>query len=90
MIEKNCRRYNVNANAMERTRLSADGKEVEFSTKFARFVRKRKKMCKIILDQKTAKSDYPCLAYTWEKMQQIRDYMKKRENIVVDWIYLVS
>ena len=49
---------------MERPRLSADGKEVEFSTKFARFVRKRKKMCKMILDQKTAKSDYPCLAYT--------------------------
>ena len=55
------------------------GKEIEFLTKFARFVHSRKKMCKAILVQKSAKSDYPCSSYYREKMRQIRDYMKKRE-----------
>ena len=35
--------------------LSIDGKEVKFPTKFARFVHKRKKMCKAVLDKKSNK-----------------------------------
>ena len=41
--------------------LSVDvGHEIEFPAKFAHFVQSRIKMCKIILYQKSAKSDYPC------------------------------
>ena len=65
--------------------LLIDGKEIEFPTKFVRFVHRRKKMFKIIFDQKIRKADCPCLAYAREKTRQIRDYTKKK-----DWIYLVS
>ena len=63
--------------------LSVDGKEIEFPTTFARFVHRRKKMCRIIFTKKSAKSDYPCLVYAREKIRQFRDYMKKREKILL-------
>ena len=44
----------------------------------------------MILIQYEKKLDYPCLAYAREKTRLIRDYTKKKENIFVDWIYLVS
>ena len=53
---KNCRRKNLNVPLESREQgLSVDGKEIEFPTKFARFVHRRKKMCKIIFYQKIRK-----------------------------------
>ena len=42
--------------------LSINGKEIEFPTGFARFVHRRKKMRKAVIDQKNRKPDCPCLA----------------------------
>ena len=36
--------------------LSIDGKEFEFPTRFARFVNRRKKICKAVFDQKIRKT----------------------------------
>ena len=49
-----------------------------------------RKCAKSFFTKKSAKSDYPCLAYAREKMRQIRDYTKKRGKNSVDWNYLVS
>ena len=36
--------------------LSIDGKEIEFPTRFSRFVQRRKKMCKPVFEQKIRKT----------------------------------
>ena len=57
--------------------LSIYGKEIEFPTRFARFVHRRKKCAKPFLTKKSAKPDCPCLAYHREKMRQIKDFTKE-------------
>ena len=39
---------------------------------------KERKCAKPFFTKKSAKSDYPCLAYAREKIRQIRDYTKKK------------
>ena len=54
---RHCRKKNLKLQMQSREQgVSIDGKEIEFSTRFARFVHRRKKMCKAVFDQKIRKT----------------------------------